>query len=139
MNSSFFDTIACAKFLVVGSFNTLLGFLFFWILLDFLVLSPILANSLVYFTGFILSFASQKYFVFKDAQPNFSVVQLFNFTLCYWAAFALNLLILNICLNSALNVYLAQFCSMSVFVICSFLLNRLFVFRNSKGEKNGAI
>ena len=136
MNSSFFDTIAFAKFLVVGSFNTLLGFLFFWILLDFLVLSPILANSLVYFTGFILSFASQKYFVFKDAQPNFFVVQLLNFTLCYWAAFALNLLILNICLNAALNVYLAQFFSMSVFVICSFLLNRLFVFKNSKGEKN---
>jgi len=111
---------------LVGIVNTLFGFTIVFFLM-FFGLSPTISNFIGYFFGAILSYNLNKKFTFKNKEN--SAKQALKFFMVLAISYLLNFFTLQLLLNN-INPYMAQLISGIVYTLSSFVLAKLFVFKD---------
>jgi len=118
-----------ARFLVVGGLNTGLSYLIYVLVLNVFSLSHGTALLVGYVGGAAFAFFSFGALVFGGA---LSGLRMLRFILGYVVLYLVNLGLLTALIGLGLGEELAQFLLLPVVAAVSFLINRLFVFRQSK-------
>lgn len=127
-------TIEGIKFGIVGVANTALDFSLFWILVTYLSVQPLLANTASYSVGVFNSFFLNKFWTFGSAaQRADSVRQFSSFALVSIVSLALSNAILWIASLFLALIY-AKGVSICGTFIFNFLASKFFVFHGSKAS-----
>lgn len=118
------------RYLLAGVANTAIGYLAFLIALHGFSFSASWANAISYTIGLACAYVLNALFVFKAER--FHLSSAIRFAASFILAFTLNLMMLNILLEWAkLMPELAQIFAMIAYTITFYLLNKLFVFKDS--------
>lgn len=120
-----------ARFLSVGALNTLLGYGIIFFAMYGLKLSPEISNVLGYGIGLLVSFTLTKTFTFRSTgaiRPEFA-----RFLIVFAVSYAANLAVLSLAVrilhwHAGVSQVLAGGC----YIICSYYLNKRFVFLPGK-------
>jgi len=116
------------RYVLAGLINTAVGYGVFLFLVYFISLSAYYANAIGYFFGLCTAFILNKYFVFNTTHT--SIEHLFKFVISFFIAYAINVLILFICLNILnLSPAVGQIFAMFFYTISFYILNKFLVFR----------
>jgi putative flippase GtrA len=119
------------RFLSVGVLNTVFGYVVIFTCMYVAGLPAIASNVIGYGSGFVLSYALNRFYAFRSKQK--PLAEMMWFTLVFVIAFACNFLALVFFLDVVLtNALLAQLLAGVVYVAVSFLLNKRFVFRQTR-------
>ncbi len=112
----------------MGIINTIIGFSIIFSLM-FFGLTPVISNLIGYAIGSLISFYLNRRYTFNKRHSTF--LQVIQFFLVLFFSYLLNLLTLFLLLD-LINPYIAQLFSAIIYTLSSFLLMKLFVFK----EKN---
>jgi len=115
------------KYNLVGIINTIVGFSIIFSLM-FFGLSPVISNLIGYAIGSVLSFYLNSRYTFNARQS--TPLQVIYFFLVLLLSYLLNLFTLFLLLD-VINPYIAQLFSAIVYTSSSFLLMKLFVFKEN--------
>ena len=115
------------RYNLVGVANTLVGFSIVFSLM-FFGISAEQSNMIGYAIGAILSFYLNSKYTFKSKFTKLLALKFFGVLAL---SYLLNFLVLKWLLFSEVDPYLAQFFSAVVYTLSSFILMKVFVFRNS--------
>lgn len=114
------------RFLLVGAFNTLIGYGVFYILFSCFQLSPYISNAFGYIAALIVAFVLSKHFVFRSTYRKGMVTK---FILAFLMSFALNQLVLLMLIKySQLTPEIAQILAMASYTLIFYILNKYLVF-----------
>lgn len=120
--------IQLIKFLLVGVFNTALGYAVIFSCMYLLALSAVLSNVIGYSAGLIFSYTLNRTVTFKNISK--SKTDIFRFLLVFLVAYFVNLFVLLFLIRvTGFNEGVAQVLAGLVYVMVSFLLNKYYVFR----------
>jgi putative flippase GtrA len=123
-----------SRFLVVGIFNTAIGYGMIFFSMMVLKLSPELSNVMGYAVGLVFSFVLSKSYTFRAAGD--SSTQLIRFLLVFAIAYAANFVTLFVALHYFLwHPVLCQIVAGVIYVICSYCLNSRYVFATRVQEE----
>ena len=120
-----------SRFLLVGFFNTFLGYAVIFSCMYLTELSPEFSNILGYSIGLLVSYLLNKHYTFRSSLNWHR--ELIRFLLVFCIAYAANFAIL-IALIRLMGVHeaIGQICAGVVYVVVSYLLNKIYVFRKSE-------
>lgn len=113
------------RYLVVGSFNTLLGFALILTFQSIFYLNPYTSNALSFLCCHLISFKIHKNYTFKTRS---SPDALWKFSSVILLSWLVNILALSLLLSLGADGYISQGFAMICYVITSFTLHRLFTF-----------
>jgi putative flippase GtrA len=111
------------RFLVVGVLNTAFGYGLFALFTWFGLAYP-LAIALATILGVLFNFQTTGRMVFSNSRGSL----LWRFAAVYGIIYLLNVAAVALLLRAGINVYLANALAIPPLVVCSFILQRLFVF-----------
>ena len=116
------------RFIIIGALNSLFGYSLIFAFMYLADFSPEISNFIVYFIGSIVSYMLHRRFSFystnevKREFPKFLLVLILSF--------GVNFIVLFILLNYFyINPFLCQIISGCFYIVFSYLLNKLIVFR----------
>jgi putative flippase GtrA len=113
-------------YLLVGSFNTVMGFIIYAVLLR-LELHYLLASAATFVFGVLEGYALNSFLVFKE-KPRFQ--SLFKFVLVYCISLTLNLIMMYILVDFLhVGKLTAQVITCAVLAIVNYYLIKIFVYR----------
>jgi putative flippase GtrA len=122
------------KYLIVGIFNTTLGYGTIFLCMYIFMFSPELSNLIGYVLGMIFSFFANRKFTFKSTEK--ASQEFIKFiAVCLVAYLANFITLITLVRELNLNAGFSQVISGGVYVICGFLMNKWFVF-NEESKKN---
>ena len=113
------------RYNAIGIVNTLVGFCIIFALM-FAGLSPVWSNAIGYFIGAILSYYLNSKYTFSIGTQN--KIQVFKFFIVLALAYILNFFTLQYTLVF-LNPYLAQLIAAAIYTFSSFILMKVYVFK----------
>ena len=114
------------RYFIVGSINTLSGFIlifFFRLILHF---DPYLSNALSFLCCHFTAFKMHKIYTFRASSS--SAHAIFRFTLVIILAWLANITVLSLLISFGSDEYISQGLAMISYVLISFFLHRLFTF-----------
>ena len=125
-----------SRFLLVGVFNTLLGWVIIFGGMYLLGMSPEASNVLGYSIGLLVSFVLNRTFIFRSSgRPS---GELARFLAVFILAFGANLAALSVLVRFFfVHEAISQVLAAVVYVITSYIMNKNFVFQPLRGD-NGA-
>lgn len=116
------------RFLVIGFFNTLVGYLFFTVFF-YLANNELLALLLSYIIGILLNYKTYSKYVFTNSNQQFFI----NFIIIYILIFIFNNYLLYLIENTIqVNLYIAQLFAISIITPLLYILNKKYVFIEEK-------
>jgi putative flippase GtrA len=116
------------RFLVIGFFNTLVGYLFFTVFF-YLANNEHLALLLSYVFGILLNYKTYSKYVFKNSNQKIFT----NFIILYISIFIFNNYLLYLIENTIqVNLYIAQLFAISIVTPLLYILNKKYVFIEKK-------
>lgn len=114
------------RFLLVGGFNTLIGYGVFFILFACFQLTPYISNAFGYIVALIVAFGLSKKFVFRSTYQKGMVTK---FIVAFLIAFGFNQFVLLLTIEyTPLIPEIAQILAMVSYTLIFYLLNKYFVF-----------
>ncbi len=118
------------RYLLVGLFNTALGFAIIFGCMYLLKMNPITSNVTGYLCGLVVSYFLNKFFTFRST--NRSRAEMLRFLVVFVAAYLANFGMLLLCID-VLHVHeaVSQVVAGGVYVAASFLLNKYYVFKQA--------
>ncbi|HVJ39334.1 MAG TPA: GtrA family protein [Stenotrophomonas sp.] len=120
------------RFVIVGVFNTAVGFGIIFACMYVLGLGAYLSNAIGYGCGLVVSYFLNKSFTFKSTVKGTSEAA--RFLLAFGIAYLCNFGVLYLCVRIAgLHEGVAQVIASVAYVSVSFFLNKYYVFR-TRGE-----
>lgn len=118
------------RFLLVGMFNTVFGFAVIFACMYPAKLGPLLSNVIGYGCGLVTSYALNKWFTFRSTARG--TAEPLRFLLVFGLSYLLNLAALFVFVRYlAMHEGLAQLVAGAVYVGASYVMNRVFVFRQT--------
>lgn len=119
------------RFILVGAFNTILGYGIIFFFMYIVNLSPEFSNAIGYMTTLIVSYSLHRRYTFRIKQKK--NIMFFYFLIVFMISYCANLIILVI-LVRAMGVHagISQFVAGAVYVCTSYLLNKHYAFRPSE-------
>jgi len=118
------------RFLVVGVANTAFGYSIIFACMYLGGLSAELSNAVGYGVGLLVSYVMHKVFTFSSDRPHREAF--IRFLVVFAAAYAANLLVLVILVRGiGVHEAISQVIASAFYVVTSFILNKLFVFRGA--------
>lgn len=114
------------RYFIVGSINTLSGFIlifFFRLILHF---DPYLSNALSFLCCHFTAFKMHKIYTFRASSS--SARAICRFTLVIILAWLANITVLSLLISFGSDEYISQGLAMISYVLISFFLHRLFTF-----------
>lgn len=122
-----------ARFLSVGVLNTLLGYGIIFFAMYGLKFSPEVSNLMGYGVGLLVSFALSKSFTFRSSgaiKPEFA-----RFLIVFAMAYAANLAVLSVAVRFFhWHAGISQVIAGGFYIVCSYFLNKRFVFLPGKSD-----
>ena len=115
------------RFVLVGVFNTAIGYAIIFGCMYLLGMSPVVSNAAGYLAGLAISFTLNKVFTFKSKAK--SGAELGRFLAAFLVAYLANLGALLACLRLGLHAGWSQVVAGVVYIAATFLLNKFYVFR----------
>jgi putative flippase GtrA len=115
------------RFLIVGVFNTAIGYAVFLVGLRWLGLAPAVANTLGYAVALGFAYVLNKTFVFDNA--TLSAKSLRRFLVAFAVAFGINQIVLHLGLAAGARPELVQIAAMVCYTVIFYVANRVFVYR----------
>ena len=113
------------RYLAVGFINTLFGFGLIITFQSIFNFNPYLSNALSFWSCHLLSFQLHKKYTFRvNADPS----SRWKFSTVILISWLVNILTLRLCLALGFDEYIAQAFGISIYVITSFTLHKLFTF-----------
>jgi putative flippase GtrA len=129
MNGEFF------RFLLVGVFNTALGYSVIFFCMYVTGMSPVASNITGYAVGLVASYGLNRTYTFKSLQSKSG--EMVRFLGVFVVAFLLNLLVLVVCIDKLhLHDGGSQVLAGIAYVASSYLLNKYYVFK-AAGSAHG--
>jgi putative flippase GtrA len=123
------------RFVVVGLFNTLVGYAFILLAL-FAGLGDYLANALGFLVGLPVAYLLHRTFTFRASEPNHRS-EATRYTLAFSSAYAVNIAVVAIGRELGFRESpFVQFLAITVYAALFYVLNRLFVFREVASERS---
>jgi putative flippase GtrA len=117
-----------ARFILVGLFNSGLGYGLIFFCMLVLGMSPFLSNFIGYAVGLCVSFALHRYITFRSS--GHALAEFARFLPVFAACYLLNLATLYLCIETlSIAEVPAQLVAAAVYIASSFVLNRMLVFR----------
>ncbi|SEF19800.1 GtrA family protein [Variovorax sp. NFACC27] len=121
------------RFVVVGVANTAFGYAIIFACMYLVGLSAELSNAVGYGIGLLVSYVMHKAFTFNSDRPHREAFV--RFLVVFAAAYAANLLVLVILVRGiGVHEAISQVIASAVYVITSFIMNKLYVFRQSHDD-----
>ena len=118
------------RFCSVGVLNSVIGYAIIFGCMYLIGLSPVLSNILGYSTGLTLSFLLNRLYTFRSNGN--ARQELIGFLGVFVIAYLSNLGTLKWLLNLNTNEAVSQVAAGMIYVGISFILNKIFVFKNTK-------
>ncbi len=118
------------RFCSVGVLNSVIGYAIIFGCMYLIGLSPVLSNILGYSTGLTLSFLLNRRYTFRSNGN--ARQELIGFLGVFVIAYLSNLGTLKWLLNLNTNEAVSQVAAGMIYVGISFILNKIFVFKNTK-------
>ena len=119
------------RFILVGIFNTLLGYALLLFLFHILDMSYSWAYFLSYMIGFVVSYFLTRAFVFRSQKKK--RIEFIKFVLAFGIAYGCSYLVLHLLMeHKVLSPNLSFLMSMGVYSICFYLLNRSITFNKER-------
>lgn len=120
-----------SRFLLVGVFNTALGYAVIFGCMYLAGLSPELSNAAGYMVGLLVSYFLNRYFTFRSAQRRST--EFARFVLVFLTAYTGNLVVL-VVLVRILTVHagFSQVIAGVIYIGTAYMLNKHYVFRSSE-------
>lgn len=120
-----------ARFLVVGAGNTLAGLLVIFAMKALFGAGDIAANAIGYLVGLSLGFTLNRIWTFRHR--GVIVPAVLRFVVAFLVAYAINLAVVMTLIDDlGINSFVAQALGVPPYTVAFFLLNKLFVFRQTK-------
>jgi len=117
------------RYLLVGLFNTALGFAIIFSCMYLLDMSPLASNITGYLCGLVVSYFLNKFFTFKTTARSHS--EMLRFLVVFAAAYLANVGMLLLCIDVLhLHEGLSQLVAGAIYVGASYFLNKYYVFRH---------
>ncbi len=118
------------RYLLVGLFNTALGFAIIFTCMYLLKMSPVASNITGYLCGLVVSYFLNKFFTFRSTAR--SRAEMLRFLVVFAAAYLANFGMLLLCIDVLrLHAAVSQVVAGAVYVGASFILNKYYVFRHT--------
>ena len=119
------------RFILVGAFNTLLGYGMMLFLFNFAKFTYSTAYLLSYIIGFIVSYFLTRLFVFQSKQKK--SMEFIKFIVAFIIAYGASYLVLHLCIEyKILPVNIAFLVGMLIYSLCFYLLNKYITFTQVK-------
>lgn len=128
------------KFILAGIANTVVGAGVMFVLFNVAHVSYWISSAANYVAGGICSFFLSKFFVFKDGRKNAAQILLFvlNLAVCYFIAYGVAKKIVFCILSEKSEQFrgnAALLAGMVLYTALNYIGQRIFVFKNTAGEK----
>lgn len=119
-----------ARFLTVGVFNTVLGYCIIFACMYLAGLSAEVSNVIGYGVGLVISYLLNRSYTFRSKQARTGEIA--RFVLVFAIAYGANLLALLVLIRQfGVHAGLSQLLAGGVYVVASYAMNKLYVFRDS--------
>ena len=115
-----------ARYFIVGSINTLSGFILIFFFSSILHFDPYSSNALSFLCCHFTAFKMHKIYTFRASGS--SARSIFRFTLVTMLSWMTNIITLSLLISFGVDEYISQGLAMISYVVISFLLHRLFTF-----------
>ena len=115
-----------ARYFIVGSINTLSGFILLFFLRSILHFDPFSSNALSFLCCHFTAFKMHKIHTFRGSGS--SAGSIFRFTIVTMLSWMTNIITLSLLISFGVDEYISQGLAMISYVVISFLLHRLFTF-----------
>ena len=123
-----------SRFLVVGAFNTLLGYIVIFACMYLAGMAPEISNAAGYALGLVTSYVLNKTYTFNS--KTHSVQEVARFCGVFGVAYCANLALLFVLTHhTSVSKGLSQIYSGAVYVFTSFIMNKYYVFTNSYANR----
>ena len=112
------------KFIIIGLFNTLIGFISFSIIYYFIG-NEYISLSLAYIFGIVFNYQTYSKLVFYNSDKQIFI----NFIYIYLFIYSLNSIILYVLsIQMEINIYISQLIAICIVTPILYILNKKFVF-----------
>ncbi|RDU56684.1 GtrA family protein [Helicobacter sp. MIT 99-5507] len=116
------------RYLIIGVFNTAIGYGIIFILMAFLVI-PEIANIIGYIIGIIISYVLNKIYTFRTKTK--SKKEFFRFVICMICSYLINFIVLVILYrNFGVDKYIATIIASVFYTISGYIFSKYFAFKN---------
>ena len=117
-----------SRYLLVGVFNTLLGYGVIFTCMYLVGLSPETSNIIGYAVGLVCSFILNRYYTFQSLQKK--RCEIIRFLAVFGFAYAANFAVLVLLIHEiGINEGVSQVLAGIVYVLASYFMNKLYVFK----------
>lgn len=121
------------RFILVGAFNTILGYGIIFFFMYIINLSPEFSNVIGYMATLIVSYFLHRRYTFRIEQKK--NIMFFYFLMVFIISYCANLAILVILVRAmSIHAGISQFVAGAVYVCTSYLLNKYYAFRPSETD-----
>ena len=121
------------RFILVGAFNTILGYGIIFFFMYIVNLSPEFSNVIGYMTTLIVSYFLHRKYTFRIEQKK--NIMFLYFLIVFMISYCANLVILVILVRAmGIHAGISQFVAGAVYVCTSYLLNKYYAFRPSEAN-----
>ena len=114
------------RYFIVGSINTLSGFILIFFFRLALHFDPYLSNALSFLCCHFTAFKMHKIYTFRASSS--AAHAIYRFTLVIILAWLANITVLSLLISFGSDEYISQGLAMISYVLISFFLHRLFTF-----------
>ena len=119
------------RFILVGAFNTVLGYGIIFFFMYIINLSPEFSNVIGYMATLIASYFLHRRYTFRVEQKK--NIMFFYFLIVFMISYCANLAILVILVRAmGIHAGISQFVAGAAYVCTSYLLNKYYAFRPSE-------
>lgn len=116
------------RYLIIGVFNTAIGYGIIFILMAFLVI-PEIANIIGYIIGIIISYVLNKIYTFRTKTK--SKKEFFRFVICMICSYLINFIVLVILYRHfGVDKYIATIIASVFYTISGYIFSKYFAFKN---------
>lgn len=118
------------RFLTVGIFNTVLGYIVIFVCMYLINISPETSNIIGYSVGLMSSYLLNRNYTFKSSAKK--IPELTRFLIVFLLSYGANYYALLVMVYK-LDIHegVSQVCSGAIYVATSFILNKVFVFKEN--------
>ena len=121
------------RFILVGAFNTILGYGIIFFFMYIINLSPEFSNMIGYTATLIVAYFLHRRYTFRIEQKK--NIMFFYFLIVFMISYCANLAILVILVRAmGIHAGISQFVAGAVYVCTSYLLNKYYAFRPSETD-----
>ena len=120
------------RYLLVGGLNTVFGYSIIFVLMYLLSWSPQASNIAGYGAGFVFSYILHRIITFRSRNSKFP--ELARYLVVFGISFISNYSVLELSLRKLmLDPYVSQVVAGCIYILVSYGLNKMIVFRNRGG------